>query len=398
MPVFRQHQMKSILSLIFFIATVSCFGQAIGNLNLNYIYNPQNEVDLQLKLVRGQNEIKIFYSLQATTVQFTAESCSISWQRRDSFSQREGTDLMPKEIQTPVTLQGKKTGVLSLPIPEKPWLLVAKVNNSNSQKSWVYIKTIEANYPVNAYLTGVDGILNKPFVSATSEYTVHGSGSGKPSRVSFYKNIFNPASPPFVESESTVDRFLFHDSVFTIENEEKIKFVTTGLYLLQEDTTGTEGISFRSTHEAYPKYTRVDDLVNPLIYVCVKEEFDELKKSDGNKAKFDKVILDITKDKDRAKNFIRSYFRRVELANLYFSSYKEGWKTDRGMIYLVFGPPDEVIKTAQNETWNYAGSKLSFSFVKTGSVYDPDYYVLVREKRFTESWFSTIDLWRKSRF
>ena len=390
--------MKSILSLIFFTVTMSCFGQAIGNLNLNYIYNPQNEVDLQLKLVKGQNEIKIYYSLQAATVQFTTESCSISWQRRDSFSQREGTEITPVEIQAPVTTDGKKKGVLSFPIPEKPWLLVAKVSNATSPKNWVYIKTIEANYPVNAYLTGVSGILNKPFVSTTSDYTVHGSGSGKPLRVSFYKNIFNPASPPFVESESEVDRFMFHDSTFTLENENKIKFAATGLYLLQEDTTATEGIAFRSTHEAYPKYTRVDDLVNPLIYVCVKEEFDELKKANGDKAKFDKVILDITKDKERAKNFMRSYFRRVELANLYFSSYKEGWKTDRGMIYLIYGAPSEVIKTAQNETWNYAGSKQSFTFVKTGSVYDPDYYVLVREKRFTESWFSTIDLWRKSRF
>ena len=390
--------MKNLFSLLFFLVAVSGFGQAIGSLNLNYLYNPQNEIDLQMKMVKGQNQIKIYYSFQVNTVQFTPESCSIIWQKRDSFSQREGTDITPEELEAPKVVDGKKTGVLTFPIPEKPWLLVAKVNNAIVFKSWTYFKTIEANYPVNEYLMAANSIVSKPYISSKSEYTVLGSGSKKALRVSFYKNIFNPASPPFVESESTVDRFLFHDSTFTVNTEQKIKFTSPGLYLLQEDTIGVEGLAFRSGSEAYPKYTRVEDLVNPLIYVCALEEFTELKNTKGDKAKFDKVILDITNDKDRAKNFMRSYFRKVELANLYFSSYKEGWKTDRGMIYLIYGLPDEVIKNGQNETWNYKSNKQSFSFVKTGSVYDPDYFVLIRERRYTESWYTTIDLWRKSRF
>jgi len=390
--------MKKLPALLLYLITFSGFGQAMGTLNLNYLYNPQNEVDFQLKLVKGQKQIFVYYSLQVATVQFTAENCAITWQRRDSFSQREGSEITPEEIQAPIITDGKKTGILSFPIPDKPWLLVAKVSNEAASKSWSYFKTIEANYPVNGHLTGATGIINKPYLSSKNEYTIHGSGSGKPMRVSFYKNVFNPASPPFVESESAVDRFLFHDSTFTVGNEMKIRFTSPGLYLLQEDTTVAEGIAFRSTTDVYPKYTRVEDLVSPLIYVCAKEEFDQLKNAKGDKAKFDKVILDITKDKERAKNFMRNYFRRVELANQYFSSYKEGWKTDRGMIYLIYGTPDEVIKTAQNETWNYKNPKQSFTFVKTGSIYDPDYFVLIRERRFTETWFNTIDLWRKSRF
>ena len=95
---------------------------------------------------------------------------------------------------------------------------------------------------------------------------------------------------------------------------------------------------------------------------------------------------------------MKSYFRRVELANLYFSSFKEGWKTDRGMIYLIFGLPDEVSLNDSNETWHYNNTRARFTFVKSGSVYDPENYVLLRDKRFMEPWFSTVDLWRKSRF
>ncbi len=95
---------------------------------------------------------------------------------------------------------------------------------------------------------------------------------------------------------------------------------------------------------------------------------------------------------------MKGYFRRVELANLYFISYKEGWKTDRGMIYLIFGVPDEVSVNDGSETWYYSTTKSRFTFVKSGSVYDPENHVLLRDKRFMEPWFSTIDLWRKSRF
>ena len=251
--------MKNLFSLLFFLVAVSGFGQAIGSLNLNYLYNPQNEIDLQMKMVKGQNQIKIYYSFQVNTVQFTPESCSIIWQKRDSFSQREGTDITPEELQTPTLVDGKKTGILTFPIPEKPWLLVAKVNNATVFKSWTYFKTIEANYPVNEYLMATTSIVSKPYIASKNEYTIHGSGSKQSLRVSFYKNIFNPASPPFVESESTVDRFLFHDSTFIVNNEQKIKFRSHGLYLLQEDTIGVEGLAFRSGNEAYPKYTRVED-------------------------------------------------------------------------------------------------------------------------------------------
>ena len=153
-----------------------------------------------------------------------------------------------------------------------------------------------------------------------------------------------------------------------------------------------------AVNASFPKLTKIEDIPDPLIFVCAKEEHDELVAAGNDKAKVDKVILDITRDKDRAKNFMRSYFRRVELANTYFTSYKEGWKTDRGMIYLIFGLPDEVSRTGPTEVWYYKNYKERFTFVKNGSVYDPNNYILQRSNKFTELWFNTVDLWRKSRF
>lgn len=88
----------------------------------------------------------------------------------------------------------------------------------------------------------------------------------------------------------------------------------------------------------------------------------------------------------------------MELANKYFTSYKEGWKTDQGMAFIVFGLPDEIRKTSQNEIWYYKDSRTKFVFIKKGSIYAPHYYTLMRDGRFTQLWYNAIDLWRKARF
>jgi GWxTD domain-containing protein len=283
-------------------------------------------------------------------------------------------------------------------MPEKTWLLVARVMSKSSARTWTYVQTMDPKYPVNGFAEGADGIVFKPYVFLGQEYTLRGAASDQSLHVYFYKTDFPVASPPFTEKGAHLDRFMFADSSFRVAPGQKVAFKSKGLYLVQQDTAATEGYAFRAVSSSFPKFTKVEDIPAPLIFVCTKEEHDELIAAGNDKSKVDKVILDITRDKDRAKNFMRSYFRRVELANLYFSSFKEGWKTDRGMLYLIFGLPDEVSRTGQNEIWYYKNFRERFTFVKSGSIYDPNNYILLRSSKFSETWFNTVDSWRKSRF
>jgi GWxTD domain-containing protein len=41
-------------------------------------------------------------------------------------------------------------------------------------------------------------------------------------------------------------------------------------------------------------------------------------------------------------SFKEEYYRRIAYANEHFSSGIPGWKTDRGRIYIMWGPPDEI--------------------------------------------------------
>jgi GWxTD domain-containing protein len=383
--------LKSVFLFFFFTAaSLTGWSQSIAGLNLRYLYDPQNDIDLSMKLVNDKSRLTLHYRLLQNGTD-APESYTIAWLRYESITQKEGTVLAAGDS---TALAGK----LTYPVPEKPWFLVAKVTSKASAKTWSYVQVMESKYPVNGFLEGPEGIVFKPYAILGQEYALRGTGSDQTLHVFYYKPDFTVASPPFTEKGAHVDRFMFADSSFNLPQGQKILLKSKGLYLVQQDTTSAEGFAFQAFNASYPKLTKIEDIPGPLIFVCAKEEHDELLAAGNDKAKVDKVILDITRDKDRAKNFMRSYFRRVELANLYFSSYKEGWKTDRGMIYLIFGLPDEVNRTGPNEVWYYKTYKERFTFVKNGSVYDPNNYILVRSSKLAELWFNTVDLWRKSRF
>ena len=124
------------------------------------------------------------------------------------------------------------------------------------------------------------------------------------------------------------------------------------------------GLSFRVNND-YPNFSNLENLVDPLIYVCTKQETERLKEARGDKKAFDRVILGITGNTERARSFMKSYFQRVEQANMHFASYKEGWKTDRGMTYIIFGLPDELYRFSDREVWTYKNElyKVTFDFV-----------------------------------
>lgn len=55
------------------------------------------------------------------------------------------------------------------------------------------------------------------------------------------------------------------------------------------------------------------------------------------------------------------YYRRIVYANEHWAANIPGWRTDRGRIYILYGPPDEIDSHPQGgehsanpfETWRY---------------------------------------------
>ena len=104
---------------------------------------------------------------------------------------------------------------------------------------------------------------------------------------------------------------------------------------------------------------------------------------------------------DRARELVRKYYHRVEDANDFFSSYIEGWRTDRGLIYIVYGPPNIVYKSSNSENWVYGAennfNSLTFSFLKVINPFTDNDYRLERSQFLKKSWFNSVEMWRQGR-
>jgi GWxTD domain-containing protein len=277
-----------------------------------------------------------------------------------------------------------------------PKILVAKIIDINQKRAWLYYKTLEPNYPVNNYALIDNRAMTKPYKSLNQNFVLAGNERWV---LSYYEDIFPPASPAFAETQARVSKTMKSDSSLIVNGGQEINFPEKGLFLIQKDTNSTEGFSFRSEDD-YPRLSKVQSLAEPFIYLCTKQEYDKLVAAKGDKKAFDRTVLNITNDTDRARDLMRTYFKRVEMANQFFTSYKEGWKTDRGMIYIIFGLPSQVLKFNDREVWSYNNDayKVTFNFSKASSVFDPDNYVLIRDKKYQETWYEVIDLWRSARF
>ncbi len=58
-------------------------------------------------------------------------------------------------------------------------------------------------------------------------------------------------------------------------------------------------------------------------------------------------------DPDSPENtFKEEHYRRIAYANEHYASGIPGWKTDRGKIYIMWGPPDEVDSHPTGGTWD----------------------------------------------
>ena len=51
-------------------------------------------------------------------------------------------------------------------------------------------------------------------------------------------------------------------------------------------------------------------------------------------------------------DFKEEHYRRIAYANEHYASGIPGWKTDRGRIYIIWGPPDEIESHPTGGTWD----------------------------------------------
>jgi GWxTD domain-containing protein len=221
--------------------------------------------------------------------------------------------------------------------------------------------------------------------------------------VDYFKSNFRLALPPF--SIEPMPHYSYKpDSVFRLYLKyEKLEITLpkNGFYHLKTNNETKEGVTFFVYESSFPKIKNTEQMIMATRYIMAKKEYDNCMMAEDKKAAIDKFWLDISGSNERAKELIRKYYGRVQEANKLFTSFQEGWKTDRGMIYLVFGAPNKVTKRKNGEVWTYGEignpNSIVFPFVKVINPFTDNDYFLERNEMFKAPWYQAVDMWRQGR-
>jgi len=197
-----------------------------------------------------------------------------------------------------------------------------------------------------------------------NKYTLNTQFVNKDGKILFEKTITD-----------TSQTGIFHHTI-NLPNEqiEGISFkVKTELV---QDKYITEKIKNIVIHKAGISHlvSNLDDALQQMRYILNSKERAEIKKvSSKNKEELLKKLWkrrDPTPD-TAVNELMNEYYKRVLFANTHFDSFVDGWETDMGMIYIIFGAPDDIERTIlpqmQNTTeiWYYYRIQESFTFTDT---------------------------------
>jgi len=279
--------------------------------------------------------------------------------------------------------------------------LILRTLNLTTSNTYTYIINLEKN--ANFFLTKTEITIPilQGYVSKGSSIKIAKLvGVNSTYDVRFYATKFPVALPPMANIKSN-SIFNGGDSTITTKGENKLPTHKQGVYAIAEQGSEDVNSFFRINNSSYPQLSTVNEIIEASIYLFTKKEKEKLDSSENPKKDYDAFWLENTNSPERAGKMISAYFSRVKESNTLFSSYKEGWKTDMGMIYIIFGPPNKVFRSNGSLEWIYKKTyempSLIFTFNLIDKKWDTEHFELERNMKYQNTWFRAIDLWRKGR-
>ena len=338
----------------------------------------------------------IYYSLFANYNSYEVlDSDSIKFS--DSNNDNSGNFLIGK---ISVNVTGKKTYYLKV--------TVVDLNRNTNVSNIITIEKTNELTRQNFLVTPKKSMVPifKNYLKINDTVTIHyKKAKTQKIYVSYYNRNFPLALPPFSITEQprfnyTPDnRYVLH-----LSKEGKLDFTPTkkGFYHFQLDTSTHDGLTLFLFSDNFPEVKKAEDMLYPLRFITSKDEYDSIELSHNLKNGIEKFWLTTANyDKEKTRSIIQSYYSRVHKANEMFTSYLEGWKSDRGMIYMIYGTPNSVYKAEYYETWTYTESinmnTYTFSFVKVMNPFTDNDYKLDRSSSYRQDWFLAVDAWRQGK-
>lgn len=387
----------------------TCHAQLILNkLNQKHLYDGYQEISVNYQLVKSDTALSLFFQLTLSkhlSIRGFQYSYQLIRDYEDNINITQPTFLSLADNMIDSTDHNYYFNT-SIIAGSSPTILLLNISDTVNTRYFYYDITLNhpKDFPDSDLLIWVEGQEHphlKPFLSASNSFKIISYYDSVEQVFAYhYRDNFKYAEPPMITSTSLSKRLTI-DSMFTIPTGSNINLQKEGLYFFQSDTNSFNGISIRISDRYFPRIKHIRKIIDPLVYISTQEEAEELRSADNIKQALDRYLFDLTRSSQRAKRIVRRYFNQTANANIFFTNYKEGWKTDQGMIYLTFGLPDQVLRSWDLETWVYfkLGNRpeVRFDFKKVKNIFSSKHYQLIRDNTFDQVWFNQVGSWRKGR-
>ncbi len=220
--------------------------------------------------------------------------------------------------------------------------------------------------------------------------------------VKVYSRFFEVPIPPFIEVNR--ERFDYTpDSVFTLQFTNGVssyfKPGRKGFYFFQSDSSLLAGPTLFVMDADFPKVNTHKMMIETLRYITSNADYRKMMSDPNPKMAIDSFWISSSGRADIATQLIKKYYSRVMSANELFTSFTPGWKTDRGMIYIIFGKPTQVFRSINQEVWVYGeyndtrALRLYFDYVN--NPFTTNDYMLIRQDFLKSIWYQSVQMWRR---
>lgn len=389
--------MKNFIYVVLLLFLCGCFTSKTATVGSQ----EQRGINCNAKVVNKGVLLEIFLELDVERLYYatTLQGIKLSYQIKPNF---ESSQIIKEDSIATNGNNSQKKGnsfYLSFGVVKPqvmPAVMILKIQDTGTKQ--IIFKEIglgKAAMTLPFVLNKTQGQVFDNFVG--NQDTLRFDGDAMPIYVYRIKQNFLPALPPMQLNNLSVNQNVAVDSFFTISSNTNFTLKKKGLYFAQSDTTSNKGIGFNVMDAIYPKFTKVEDLIAPLVYISTQEEQNQISGSANKKNALDAYWLQLAGNEENARRIIKLYYQRVEYANRVYTTYKEGWKTDMGMIYIAFGAPQ--ISTQDNrQLWTYylnAGNvKITFAFAQKANQFSEKHYELIRKSDYAAVWYEAIEKWR----
>jgi GWxTD domain-containing protein len=413
--------MKRIFVAVILFASliISCHVGKMASHNFSYLYDKDMQPFIPEYAIYQKNDssTSVFYKFNTKSLlyvkqldekMFTAKfllKCELYENDEmkilidsNSVLMADNNNSVHKEIIGNLDIKDKKPGAYLLK------LIFSDMNKHTDIESYITINRDSPNVSQNFLMLNTDSMPKfTSYISSAQEFRLQ-INNKKPDKlfVRYYDRIFSIATPPYsTTNEKSLD--FTADSIFTVPliggSTGLLNFPKKGIYHFQADTSQKEGFTVFRFDDDFPEVTTTSQMLLPIRYLTSKNEYDELLAMKNKKEAIDKFWIENAGNAERAKQMIKLYYNRVQEANSFFTSYLEGWKTDRGIIYIVYGPPNIVYKGKNAESWIYGEDKnmlsIDFVFYKVENPFTDNDYSLSRSPIYKDGWYIAVDNWRR---